>query len=894
MAPLSHIQDEARFKLSPKDPSGAIVVLDIDARSLAEVGVWPWPRRYYADVVDRLVAAGAEEIAFDVDFSTSSDPYEDATFARALERAEGRVSLAVFHQEAKAGTSGDTVILENRPIEAFAAHTWPAVVNVPIEGDGRVWRSLRGDFFDDEPIMSLASLLAGIGGDLTRPFYIDYGIDPHKLPHLSAVDVLTGDADLSVVAGRKVLIGASAQELRDIFSVPVYEVLPGPVIQALAAESLLLNRALQKAGGLPILGFVVILALPVLFAGRFDWKLRATALIAISFGLEIGGFVLLQERPVLLETMGAQVALFLLCGLMMVKQIGLHKLLLQISQIQTRNSRMMLGRVFEDSFDGIVVVDASATVRAASRSAVRILGERARVGQMANACLPELIYHDVVNAVTGEGEVEIDARPREVHVVGPKGDDRIVEFVVTLSQQLHTDVRATASEESQRFATVTCRDVTEQRHATERLAYLAQHDHVTGLINEVGFGECLQAACEVPVSSEKTYCAALIAIDGLDRIVASLGFSIRNHLRRALADRLDKVAGSDALIASVSDNRCGFLVAVSDEHEAEAQLQTIYEALCGDYTLMGSRIPVTVSIGYTFLVEGKLDGSIALREAGNALSLAMRSGGNRLLRFQEDMHTALQRRRTLEAELVGALKNNEIHVVYQPLIDLKSSRMIGVEALMRWEHRILGVVSPVEFIPIAEESGRIVELGAWILTQAMRDAMTWPASLRLAVNVSAVQFAAPGFVETVRDALEKTGFPGERLDLELTESLFVDERMDIGGTIDALRALGCGLALDDFGTGYSSLGYIPRFPFSKIKIDKSFVDDVCTDEPNAAIVSSVVHLADSFGMTVVAEGIEYPEQEQKLRELGCDIGQGYLFGRPMITELIVEQLKNVA
>ncbi|WP_417684203.1 EAL domain-containing protein [Roseibium sp.] len=892
LAPFARTFDEIRLGLSPQDPSGQILIVDIDARSLNEVGVWPWPRSYYADIIDRLLEGGAEEIAFDVDFSTRSTPYEDAVFASALERAEGKVSLATFHQDAIDAADGEAELIVNKPIDDFAQHIWPALVSVPIEQDGRVWRSLRGDLLEGEPVMALAALLAGVGGDLTQPFYIDYGIDPAGFKRISAVDILAERANLGVVAGKKVLIGASAQELRDLFSVPVHEVLPGAVIQALAAESLILGRDLKRAGGEFLLGLTVLLVFPILFCGRFDWKLRAALMVALSAGLEVGAMVLHETRPVLLQTEGAQVALLLLFGLMMAKQIGLVKILLRVSQIQTRNSRMVLGRVFEDSFDGILVVDSKAVIQIASRSAARILCAPVKAGQLARTCLPDEIYHEILEALTCCDDDTLQAKPREVHLKPADGTERIIEFVVTVSRQIATDLRFQRSQASERLATVTCRDVTDQRKATRRLAYLAGHDRVTGLINEASFSECVDAACAVPKENGRTFCIALIAVDGMDRIIASLGFSIRNHLRKALAERLDDAAETDAVIASVSENRLGLLISARSEEDILDQVHEVFEALSGDYTLTGSRIPVSISIGYALICGDVRDSSIPLRDAGNALSLAMRSGGNRVLRFEDVMHTALERRRTLEIELVGALQKHEIHVVYQPLVDLSSSTMIGVEALMRWEHNVLGFVSPAEFIPIAEESGRILELGGWILRQAMRDAMTWPAELRLAVNVSAVQFAAPGFIDVVRTALSETGFPASRLDLELTESLFVDERMDIGGTISALKALGCSLALDDFGTGYSSLGYIPRFPFSKIKIDKSFVDDVCSDEPSAAIVSSVVHLAESFGMTVVAEGIETEDQERKLRELGCDIGQGYLLGRPMQSIAIAERLRQ--
>ena len=885
LAPLERTLNAARFQLKQAEPSGEIVILDIDARSLSDIGVWPWPRRLYGDIVERLLTAGVIEIAFDIDFSSRSNPVDDAAFAAALEKAEGKVSLATFRQSASDTSVDADGILVNRPIETLGAHTWPVIVSVPIEGDGRVWRSLRGDVIDGEPILSLPALLSGESGDVTAPFSIDYSINADRLKRVSVTDLLNDRVDPRSLGGKKVVIGASAQELRDLFSVPVYGILPGAVIQALAAESLILDRALSPVGGLPILLLTLCIALPIIFSGRLDWKLRLTAMLGLSVAIEAGAYYLFSIEPILPETAGAQVAIVMLASLLMAKQIGLHKLLLNLSRIQTHNSRVMLGRVLEDSFDGVVVVNAQGSIVAVSRSAGQILGRDLRIGETSEERLPGDVHAEVTRVLETASPVKSGTSLSLTRIQTGEDRPRIIEFVVTESRQ----IGASGSAE-QRLATVTCRDVTEEREAIDRLAYLAEHDRVTGLINEARFGKCLEEACEAGVDPQNTFCTALVAVDGLDRLIASLGFSIRDHLRRAVAHRLESVADAGMVVGAVGENSFGLLFPVTDQTALQQRLEDISDTLTGDYVLMGSRIPITVSIGYTLLVDGKLERPIPMREAGNALSVALRAGGKQITAFREEMHLVLQRRRILEAELALALDKQEIHVAYQPLVDLKTRSIIGVEALMRWDHEALGHVSPVEFIPIAESNGQIVQLGGWILKQAMRDALGWSQPLRLAVNVSPVQFSSPHFVDYVKQALSETGFPASRLDLELTESLFVDDRLDIAATIRDLKELGCGLALDDFGTGYSSLGYIPRFPFSKIKVDKSFVDDVCTDAPHAAIVASVVQLAESFGMTVVAEGIEYEEQERRLRALGCDIGQGYLFGRPMSSTEIGKRL----
>ncbi len=891
---LSRMLDEIRFSLTTSEPTGELLIVDIDARSLSEVATWPWPRRFYGELLDKLVDMGASEVAFDIDFSTSSNPADDAAFAAALERSGGIASLAMFRQKAADTRSVQSGIIVNQPIPQFSDHAWPAVVSVPIEEDGRVWRGIWGEFFGDEPVLSMAALLGGRSGDMGRGFYIDYGINPDSLNRLSFIDVLKGNVRPELISGRKILVGASAQELRDLFSVPRFGILPGTVVQALAAESIARNRALVRTGELGTLVLAFLLALPVLSLVRWDWKLRALILIALSVGLELAAVGCQRYFPVILQTAGAQVMLLFLFAFLMIRQIGLGKFLLRIAQAQSHNSRMILTRVFDDSFDGILVIDHEGRVKAVNRSALDILPGQITVGAAAAECLPKEMALPVAQALDiADGNIA-PAELREVSVSGKDGTSQVIEFVVTVSSHLDIGGEGTKTGQLRRLVSVTCRDVTEQRLASDQLAYLARHDLVTGLINRAAFEKCLETACAATASQGGRCCAAIISIDGVDRITASLGFGIGDHLRRALTSQLDTLNETPRVTSAIGDNQFACLFNCPTEEAVLCYLDEIASCLNREYTLSGSRIPVTVSIGYTLLSENMFDAQIPLREAGNALSVAVRNGGNCIVRFQDKMRLSLQRRRTVEMELANALKNGEIHVAYQPLVDLKSREMIGVEALMRWEHEALGVISPAEFIPVAEESGRIVELGGWILKRAMEDAARWPGRLRLAINVSPVQFEAPDFIDVVRGALRETGFPAKRLDLELTESLFVDVKPDMEKTIEALRDLGCGLALDDFGTGYSSLGYIPRFPFSKIKVDKSFVDNVCVDAPHAAIVSSVVSLAESFHMTVVAEGIEHPAQEAKLRELGCDIGQGYLFGRPVSADRIRVLLQDAA
>jgi EAL domain-containing protein (putative c-di-GMP-specific phosphodiesterase class I) len=329
-----------------------------------------------------------------------------------------------------------------------------------------------------------------------------------------------------------------------------------------------------------------------------------------------------------------------------------------------------------------------------------------------------------------------------------------------------------------------------------------------------------------------------------------------------------------------ADVFAGVYLCETDDDRDLSVIDKIREIIGEDYTVEGARISVQLKFGCAFS-EGSIGPEDILKRSGNALAKVRRDDRKQVIRFKPEMGTALQRRRKLETELFKAIARDELSLAYQPLINLEDGSTFGAEALLRWESREFGTVSPFEFIPLAEENGYIVELGAWALNRGMKEARSWQERLRLSVNISPVQFSRGDLVGTVREALERTHFPAELLDLEVTESLFIDESEDLKFHMEELKSLGCSFSLDDFGTGYSSLGYVANYPFSKIKLDKSFVRQSLTSKRDIAIIEAVLHLANGFDMSVLVEGIETQEQARVLKSLGCPMGQGYLFGKPM-------------
>ncbi|MES0808584.1 EAL domain-containing protein [Roseibium sp. SCPC15] len=867
---------EARFGVDHRPVSGEIVLVDIDARSLDSLGVWPLPRRLYGQLTDQLASLGVQDIVFDVDFSAASTPEDDLIFAEAIERA-GIVSLAAFVQ--KAGADGNSGEVVNLPQEMFLQNAWPVVVMVPMEDDSRIWRNLFGFEISGTSELSAAAFLGNYSGTTSGAFGLDYSIAIDQLTRVSLIDVLEGSADPSVFAGKKVIVGASALELRDLFPVPVFEILPGSVIQALGAETLLQNRAMTERGELIALLFASVIVLLLFLTKVEGWQVKVGILVLAVISIEVLAFGVQRLSPVLVPAASAYFLLFFAAVGVILRELGFHKVLSHIATVRRRNSERILGQVFDDSFDAIVVLDKDGNITAANQTARKLFLDEMLTGKPARSVLPAALVEEAEIALGSDKNRQ--PAPQILTLAGEGTKRRFIEFVVTRSDKTEVSRNRNGDFETRAVACLTCRDVTDERESAEQLRYLAQFDPVTNLANRNELERELSRKMKLANDSGQELCLVQFAVSNFDQIVATLGFSYGDRVRQAIASRLKSHLSQRTTWAAMSaDVFAGVYLCETDDDRDLSVIDKIREIIGEDYTVEGARISVQLKFGCAFS-EGSIGPEDILKRSGNALAKVRRDDRKQVIRFKPEMGTALQRRRKLETELFKAIARDELSLAYQPLINLEDGSTFGAEALLRWESREFGTVSPFEFIPLAEENGYIVELGAWALNRGMKEARTWQERLRLSVNISPVQFSRGDLVGTVREALERTHFPAELLDLEVTESLFIDESEDLKFHMEELKSLGCSFSLDDFGTGYSSLGYVANYPFSKIKLDKSFVRQSLTSKRDIAIIEAVLHLANGFDMSVLVEGIETQEQARVLKSLGCPMGQGYLFGKPM-------------
>ncbi len=427
----------------------------------------------------------------------------------------------------------------------------------------------------------------------------------------------------------------------------------------------------------------------------------------------------------------------------------------------------------------------------------------------------------------------------------------------------------------------TFEDITERRRVEARMRFMAHHDALTSLPNRLLFHQRLREALERRRRDGEGLALLCLDLDNFKNINDTLGHPAGDMLLEAAAQRLQGCVREGDVVARLGGDEFAVLRAnVGQSEPAEALARRIVEVLGQPYDLDGNRAIVGVSVGIAMAATEFASADVLLKNADMALYRAKADGRGTYRFFESMMDAQIQARRAIELDLREALGRGELELFYQPLLHLRTGHVSGFEALLRWRHPERGMVSPAQFIPLAEELGLIVPIGEWVLATACVEAATWPEEVKVAVNLSPMQFGSRGLIEAVRQALERAGLAAQRLELEITESALLQDSEAVLATLRELRGFGLRTALDDFGTGFSSLSYLRSFPFDKIKIDQCFVREMTRRPDCWAIVNSVIGLADKLGMATTAEGVETEEQLAKLREAGCTEVQGFLFDPP--------------
>ncbi len=539
-----------------------------------------------------------------------------------------------------------------------------------------------------------------------------------------------------------------------------------------------------------------------------------------------------------------------------------------VSDLQSQNLRFSFA--LDNMANGLALFDADARLVVCNRRQCEILG----IPSVATR--PGLGYEQFLRASTQLSESAVRERLQ-------LADARVEAELQQILLDGH-EIRVAFRPTRDGGFLTTCSDVTEHNQAAARIQFLAYHDTLTELPNRALLRERLEQAIQ------RGPCAVLcLDLDGFKTVNDTYGHPAGDILLRAVTARLRRQVRAGETLARLGGDEFAVVMA-GGLADASKTAGRMVNSLATQFEIEGNIIHVGVSIG---IAVSPTDGETheeLLRHADMALYRAKANGRGCYLAFEVNMDTALQVRRTLEHDLRIALAEGQFELAYQPQVRVQDDQIIGFEALLRWRHPTRGVIPPTDFIPLSEESGLIVPIGDWVLRVACREAMRWPDGISIAVNVSAVQLRGPALFHSVIEALQASGLPPGRLELEVTETAMLNDSKAALDVMHRLRALGVRIAMDDFGTGYSSLNYLQSFPFDRIKIDRSFVQSLGHDGKSLAIVRAVVGLGSSLGVSVTAEGVENIEQLETLAAENCGELQGFFYSRPITSDAVLALL----
>ncbi|MFY9294324.1 MAG: EAL domain-containing protein [Methylorubrum rhodinum] len=690
-----------------------------------------------------------------------------------------------------------------------------------------------------EPIMTALSLLTGIGG-IGLGMALVVG-QQGRLRRLAAGLILgLGIAALHYLGQASYRV--TGQVAWDM------SLVAGSCLVGLALFGLALVLAGERNRGLRRLGA------PLLIAAIVVLHIGGMSAVALTFDPQVA-LPATAVAPATIAPVLAAVSL----GLLILAFVGLRLTL--HARAQQRQDQQRLRDLANIALEGLAVCNGE-VIATANHSLERLSGltQAELAGRHLSALLPGLVVADL-----------------------PEQEERDSELIAADGQSLPVRVlRKDVLLGRKRQTVVAVRDQRERLHTEARMRTLAFTDALTELPNRARLGDVLAHHTAVLRESGRGFAVLMLDLDRFKFVNDVLGHAMGDTLLRKVAERLRSAVSEDDVVGRLGGDEFAVLtLSVQEDGGPQRLAARIVEVMDRPFLLDGQLVNVGASVGVALAPQDGADPEQLLRNADLALYQAKAEGKAQFRVFEPALAERVEARRTLEADMRRALKAGEFELHYQPLVDAQSGQVTAAEALLRWRHPRRGLVSPADFIPLAEETGLIMPLGAWVLRTACTDARRWPNAIKVAVNLSPVQFRDDRLPEAVEDILRETGLAAHRLELEITEGVMFDDEERTLMMLSRLKAVGVGLAMDDFGTGYSSLSYLRRFPFDKIKVDRSFVCQLPADAESAAIVRAIITMGSCLGMITTVEGVETAEQYAFVASEHCGQVQGYHISRPL-------------
>ena len=875
-----------------QSPAGKVLVIGIDEASLREYGRWPWSRTVHAALIDKLTRGQAEAIGYDVIFSEASrtQPEDDLDLARAIGQS-GRVYLPVFHEQ----------VLERAPLETTfplpvltSAAAGLGHIDTELDPDGVARRAALFARFDSTTYPALVLAMLGSSGN-EHPLaaikdrygagnvFVSYVGPPGSVASISLADYMHPEFPADAVKDKMVLVGVTALGLGDSLPTPVSgKSVPMPGVEYNAN---LLNGLLTGS-------LIVPLAMP--------WRLLSVAVLAFLSMLLYG---LLSPRQsiavvvgLLLVTLGSSAFFFHYSHVWFPPTAALIVLALSYPLYTWRRLEETILQLFREKEraqvilnsigDGVIATDVGGNVEYMNPEAELLTGYT----------LPEARGRHLreVFPVTSED------RQRDLTDIVERclADQQLVTtqescFLVNKENREHV-VRTSAgmlhnARGSAQGVVLGITDITRIQKMMQQLAYQATHDLLTELPNRSLLFEHIEKIIQSHGPDDALAAVFLIDLDQFKKVNDQVGHYRADRLLKRVGQRLQHCCNPDDLLAHLGSDKFVLVVHnVQDAAGAGRFADRIFEVLEAPFSMDAQDVFISCTIGICLYPGDGLDADEILKNADTALYRAKERGHGMYNFFSRSMDDRIRERLDIEQRLRGALDRQELEVFFQPQVLAANGQLIGAESLLRWNNGENGWVSPGRFVPVAEGCGLILTIGEWVLLTVCRQIKSWQEAglprIRVAVNLSPKQFLYGNIFAIVQRGLNETGIDPTCLELEITESLLMDDFSQSSGILTELKKLGVRVSVDDFGTGYSSLSYLKHFPVDQLKIDQSFVKDIVTEPGDAAITQAIVTMAHGLGLGVIAEGVEDEQQLAILREQNCDEIQGYYFSEPLSAE----------